>query len=106
METEKRTHNKSICNSRAGRWSNWLQIFYQLQFGLIACPELVSGLIIKPQMLSFPKGCLWHNNKIKINFGTGVTECYYPAIANTDSLAEIFLQPACRQNFCNLALKS
>jgi hypothetical protein len=30
------------------------------------------------------------NNKIKINFRTRVTETEYPAIANTDSLREIY----------------
>jgi len=52
-----------------------------LDTGAIGSKSLLSfssglTLIIKRQMLS-------STITQKINFGTGVTECYYPAIANT-----------------------
>jgi len=40
-------------------------------------------------MNSFSSTKCIFNNKTKINFGASVTGCYYPAIANTDSLVFI-----------------
>jgi hypothetical protein len=35
--------------------------------------------------------CSYLRQQIKINFGISLTECYYPAIANTDSLCVMLL---------------